>query len=900
MDGAAPVSRRGVLGTLRTAPWVRAPTLLVRAPGVVVALVLATAVLGVAAASGPLFLSSVGSATLTQQADAACVETSRPGLSNPAANDGVTPGVDFYFSQTGVDVDEGTEVVSAAMREAGLPAPYRVLQADAQVRPGTDSVNGTLTLFSRPDALDHVEVVDGEPTGTGVWITDRYAAVRGLQVGDPLPLAFGEPRIVGIYRDLAGRGVVSDLPAYWCSWSDLIVPSLEKRPPPFVLVDQPTLYGLVPVFEQPDASAPEIRASWYSAVDAAGLTATEAAEVVARADTLVPRVRRLGADTSTRGGGYERTDRLADYVAAAEQAQASVRGPVIPVAVAGTAVALLLLTAAGSLWVEQRAREVTLLRSRGVAAGPIGVKALLEMSLPIAVGAVLGWAAGLGLTRLLAPSPLLEPEAVRTAAATVAEVAAAGLVALAVLAAIRSGGGVDRPARRRFRLVLLPWELAFLAAAVVVYRGTAREGGARVFGATVSLDGRLVAFPMLALLGGLLLTARVVAWTLPRLRRRSSRWSPALWLSIRRVTGSVAATLTVFVLAAVPIGVLVYSAGLTGSLTDSVTAKGLTYTGAEQALDLRSYVGIEPTPDLSGVGTFVNVDKAVFVGRERVQVLGIEPDRFARFSGLDATPTGTDPSGLLASLADADHDGPVPAILVNGAGLGPLEQVRFFRTVVNVRIVATASSFPGRRFPNRPMLVVDRADLGDDDRYADRQVEVWTDNDHLEAVLARFNAEDVQISRTRTPDLFLGATDLLPITWTFGYLQTIAALTGLIAVTALLLYLAARQRQRLASYHLSRRMGETSAGNLRSLVSEVGAILLGAWLAGATLGIVCVGLVYRLLDLNPTFPPDPLFAPPVGLLSLTLLGVAAATLVTAGLAHAASRASAPGDVLRGH
>jgi len=44
---------------------------------------------------------------------------------------------------------------------------------------------------------------------------------------------------------------------------------------------------------------------------------------------------------------------------------------------------------------------VALLRSRGVAVGLIGVKALLEMLLPVLVGAALGWGLAAALVRLL-------------------------------------------------------------------------------------------------------------------------------------------------------------------------------------------------------------------------------------------------------------------------------------------------------------------------------------------------------------------------------------------------------------------------------------------------------------------------------------------------------------------
>ena len=55
------------MSVLRTAPWVRAPGLLLRRPVLLAAIAGTFALLAVAAASGPLFLSSVGAAALQRQ-----------------------------------------------------------------------------------------------------------------------------------------------------------------------------------------------------------------------------------------------------------------------------------------------------------------------------------------------------------------------------------------------------------------------------------------------------------------------------------------------------------------------------------------------------------------------------------------------------------------------------------------------------------------------------------------------------------------------------------------------------------------------------------------------------------------------------------------------------------------
>ena len=71
--------RRG-LGAIGTPPWRRAPLLLVGQPGAAVAVLVATLILGVASASGPLFLSSAGSGALARILGSYCAEQTVPGV----------------------------------------------------------------------------------------------------------------------------------------------------------------------------------------------------------------------------------------------------------------------------------------------------------------------------------------------------------------------------------------------------------------------------------------------------------------------------------------------------------------------------------------------------------------------------------------------------------------------------------------------------------------------------------------------------------------------------------------------------------------------------------------------------------------------------------------------------
>jgi putative ABC transport system permease protein len=137
------------------------------------------------------------------------------------------------------------------------------------------------------------------------------------------------------------------------------------------------------------------------------------------------------------------------------------------------------------------------------------------------------------------------------------------------------------------------------------------------------------------------------------------------------------------------------------------------------------------------------------------------------------------------------------------------------------------------------------------------------------------------------------------VTWTFGYLQALAVLIGLIAVAGLFLYLSARQRATLVSYVLLRRIGLSRRGHLGSLAGELAGVLTSGWLFGAACAVGFAAAVRGLLDVNQLYPPGGLLRIPVGLL---LLGAAVLLAVAAGGAlgtqRVADRAD-PAALLRG-
>lgn len=91
--------------------------------------------------------------------------------------------------------------------------------------------------------------------------------------------------------------------------------------------------------------------------------------------------------------------------------ESSVSAPVSAIAAAGSCAGLLLLGAAGALWVERRRQEVALLTARGVSPLSVAGRAATEMLLPVLVGGAAGWGLGLYLVPALGPGQTLEPGA---------------------------------------------------------------------------------------------------------------------------------------------------------------------------------------------------------------------------------------------------------------------------------------------------------------------------------------------------------------------------------------------------------------------------------------------------------------------------------------------------------
>ena len=147
---------------LRSAPWLRAPTLLWRTPAVFGACLLAVTVLATAAASGTLFLSSAGIGALHSEAAQGCPQDAEPAIAT--AQDGPAPGGGYAT----------TQAISA------LVHGHTDLDG-IQYRSRLDSDHLCLALFERADAAFEL-VAEGEPIARD-W-AEALLTPRGRRIVD--------------------------------------------------------------------------------------------------------------------------------------------------------------------------------------------------------------------------------------------------------------------------------------------------------------------------------------------------------------------------------------------------------------------------------------------------------------------------------------------------------------------------------------------------------------------------------------------------------------------------------------------------------------------------------------------------------------------------------------------
>ncbi len=873
-------------------PWVRAPVLGLRQPGAFLAVFVAAAILACAAASTALFLSSARSGSLQHQINDRCENAAYPSI-------GTTTPLAPFRNRPAMFSPETDQAYPEALARQGFSSNPVFIGASTPIT--QNGGDAEVRVFYRPGALEQITILDSGP-GEGIYVPAYIAELVHVGAGDRLEIDGTSVPVVGVYQNLFDEPIRP----FWCSYSDLFVVELLGSRPADILIatDETTFYdlaiahdvarsqGSVAIF---DESAARL---WEVPLDPDIVTRTSTREILDRQNTAFLEATSISGDSDREFNQSFQSEELGKLLVRSQRLASGLRGPVIPTAVAGTILAMLLVAAAGSYWADRRLREVRLLSARGVGPGALAVKASLELVIPAALGTVGGYYLARALIAVAGPADDLDPDALRTAILTTLASFVIGLILLAAVAGIRSRNFTEKPiGHKRSWLSLIPYELILLGAAGYLWWRLRGEDAVVFDGSVAQVNGLLVSFPLLFLAGAAVLVVRLIVMVLPAMRSRAQRWPPAVYIAVNQLTANRVVSASLLAALCLPIAVLTYSATLTASSQRTVESKAFVSVGAERAVT--TFDDIEATPAVDAAGTLVNRYQDVFVDGTDASALGVDPDDFASVAYWEDNFADQDLDTMLATLADGGGDR-IPVIASGGVSLGPHTLTlgdNFYAVDLDVEVLAVADVLPGRRTAE-PLILLDSARVGSDvPEAANQQNEIWTNDDARPAV-EEIRRQNARLFRVFTTAEIFDLANFLGVSWTFGYLQGLAAFVGVIAIGGLLLYLETRQRARTASNAMARRMGLSRRAHFRSLLAELGSVLVVAGIVGAVLAAAAVAMAYRRLDVAALREPSPLLAVPW----LTLAAVAAAAVAVAFAAAAfAQRRSDrvnPAEVLR--
>lgn len=871
---------RAQLASVTSAPWLKAPILSLRFPGLLLASGSAVLILAVASAAGPLFLSSAANATLQRTLAETCPWAAGLEMQVP------TPlaGEEYIYFGLGPPPQESGRPALVALNQADeelrrafsrvrntVPLQWSVAgtSVDAAI-PGGKRTFGLVRLLTKDGGLSHIMKVSSAGGG-GVWIPDTVADVLRIRAGGAI--TFHSPdrpvkaRVVGIYRNLTN----SPRTKFWCGEESLIYPrsAYENRPPPpLVLADRETFVRLESRLGEKGALV-----SWNVQVRTAGLTVSQARQAEADIQAKVDEVFQVGFGSRTQFG-------LPFITYLASATEDSMRRSVDTVSLAGRLVALVVIGAAGIYWVHRRRVEVGLLTARGASPTGLGVKVLIE-TLPVAIiASLIGWLIALWLVRRFGPTEMLDANVPASALYQVIWTVAVALVVLAVVAALSVRRESEMTvSRARQALVRAPWEVpVLLLAAASLYEILTRQQP-RITDVRVPIkpDVLILLFPILFIAGVAGVGTRILQRFLPRLRSAGRRWSPPLYLSSRRLSAAPQTAMALLTVTALAIGILSYAGALTASGSASADAKANVFVGSDVSVNLaisRPLPRNLPFPATRVTRVTTGQVQSLPPGSNGVDMLGIDAATFSRVAYWDPSMADRSLEEMLELLRPApDRSLPVIAVgQIPGQGI-----IRVGSKTVPYRAVAFAKAFPGLH--DQPLVVTARKALGEREIAGIEQLWARGDSDLILATLRRggsfIEGSEAMAEETRQLPQFTS------LGWALGFLQALGIMTGLVALGGMMLYLESRQRAREVSYALARRMGLSRADHRRSVALELAAMLAVGVVLGVSLAWVAARLVYGKLDPMPLLPPAPLFRSPYLLIGLTALSAVAAAWIGA-------------------
>lgn len=879
--------------------WRRAPWVLVRFPALFLAIAMSTLLLAMAAASGLLFVSSAASSVLRDELS----DATRFGAGATVTYDGL-PALVHPSEERPFEHIERVDALArgALSRVAHVEAPMlTVLGATATAgRESAAASDRSFRLLAKTGALTHVRKLAGQD-GDGLWIADTAAQSLGLEPGDSIYLrsaaATAPPvkvSIDGIYRALFKEPSTP----YWRSLSALIYardPSISpgqdvKPPPPFLIGDAEQVVELSTRLELRSFSL-----RWEWPLDRTTLTQQDAERLAQRFERFqqeaqewprpvrVP-VRFKGFSPIVRPDvGY--SSFLPTALASAKETASTLRPPADLVSTAGALVAAAVVAAGAVFTLARRRNEVALLFARGTSPAVVATRSMLESLAPIALGAGTGFALALLLVKTLGPGSI-DPAALTRAAAAAALAIPLALLLFGVVVAVFFVRQTAPRVIGRRRLRSVPWELAVLALAAFFLAKLITEG------ALADEEAQEVARPSLYLLlfpiafiaGSAGLGARVLRRVLLGLRQRQRPLSPSGYLALRRLASGRALAVGFVTAGALALGVFVYAQTIVASYGETIRDKSLLSVGSDVAGSVADSAEIPerfPFPITKVTQLFGAA--ALEPGARPIDVLAIDPATFAEAVHWDKRYADQPLNELLRELASRGGHR-LPIILVGDAP-PRADTLNIGAASIPAEVVARTRAFPGSSRSD-PRVVVDGAALG-------RLLEEAGHRNPLQAPSAfsefwmkgEVSAVEraLAASSARPYSVFSAAElrrdpSISAFTRTFAFLKALALAAAGLAIVAALLYLQARQRNRILASALARRMGLSARGHRIAVALELGGLLLSSFALAIVLALAAARLVLTRIEPLATLTPVPTFEAPASVLAGAFLAIIAISL----------------------
>ncbi|MFZ0666829.1 MAG: FtsX-like permease family protein [Acidimicrobiales bacterium] len=890
-----------MLSRLSSSPWRRAPLLVARQPVVALAMTITVALLGLTIGSFSVYLASAGSASMSMQEAQYCPSGLDSSVTGSGPLAGVGTATQSLLNKSNADL------VAAGASAGDLQAPIVTLSAENVAIRSTADPRGRFNLFqflTRTDGLSNI-VVLSDAGGPGIWLSNDLASSMGVraggfvtmaseQAGSTAPSSGAMPRVrvAGIYESLVG----TSLPRFWCTQTSIFgTPDSALPPPPVVLTSAAVFTSVLRSLHIPYVSSYQ-----WERMLSPGLTVPTSANVLAGMQKLTRSIgilsNRHQVTSNPLGGGIEGFSyvdtELVFVVQHAEAIQRALKSGILPVALAGLAVTLLLVAAAGSYWVDRRRLEVMLLSAKGASPGAIGAKAALENSIPAFMGAVIGWAMAYGLVTGIGPSSAIPPGSTVEALWTALIGAFIALLLVWIIASFRTRGATAPPRITSRQLGRIPFELIPLGISIWAW-STLGQQSLQASGASApGVGAAYLVFPILFVLSIAVLSARIAAMVISAgwFRKATSNLADPLWLASRRLSGSPRIAALCLASVAAATGVLIYGSALTTSQNLTLDAKAAVFVGSATSVQL--YPPAPIPASLASTSTEVLSSPNGTLGGQTVDVIGVDPNTFARGAFWNPSFSNQSLQSLLKQLSPEGPGDPLRVIIAGGQGLGGALRLQVygqFSAALPVSVVSYASEFPGEDSQD-PLVITSDAGLS---RFHVATTEIIWSRSPDQVVLSDLQkARDVPAILVSTENV-LNETTFEAITWTFAYLQALGILSGAVIVGGLLLFVSTRARARALAYVLSRRMGLRRITHWTSLIIEIGVMIAPGAVIGGFVGWAAVVLAEPHLNPLPLLDPPPLLQVPVAVIigaSAAALGVWA--LVSSWAQHVADRSRA--------